>query len=114
MGRGVRHQRRGVDRIVAGVDARDRQAGDVAVLADPALGQLALGRLRADPLAVGEDHRAEGRGDEQRGRDLEGPDVLAELIFGGVCARFPELKMISVESLVEMCSPVPRSRIAQR
>ena len=67
-------------------DARGRQRAEVltglGVRADPLGRQLGLGRLRGEPLAVRQHHRAHGGGDQQRRGDLEGEDVLGEQDVG--------------------------------
>ena len=58
--------------------AAARVYAGLGVVAHPLLGEVALGALRGQPLAVRQHHRAERRGDQQRAGDLEGEDVVAE------------------------------------
>ena len=49
-----------------------------AALADAVLGQLALVLPPLETLPVGQHHRTDGRGDQQRAGEFEGPHVADE------------------------------------
>ena len=74
----IGQQRRGVDRVVAGVDTGSGHRADVLAAADTLLGELPLGAAWLPALAMREDQGAERRGDEEASNDLKGEEVLAE------------------------------------
>src|SRR5579859_390660 len=76
-GGAVGEHRRHVHGVVQRVHAGRRLGGDLAAF-DLAAGDVPLRRLRRGALAVGQDHRAEGGGDQQGAGDFKRVDVGGE------------------------------------
>ena len=69
---------RHVDGVVPGVDAGVGHRGGVAAGGEALDGEFALGLAAVEALPVGQHHRAEGRGDQQRAGQFERPQVADE------------------------------------